>query len=97
VSRKHKRIAKFKDGKFETNDPILIEKLKKHYRWEESPKVVSNLVNFLKLKKEAIQKGVYKKEMKKKDIEKALEEFGDEKGKTENEGNKNPQDESLKK
>jgi len=69
-----KRIALFENGEFETNDPKLIEKLKTKFRFE-SPKVVSNLANFMKLKKEAKEKGVYKKGFKKKDIEKALKEF----------------------
>ena len=69
-----KRIALFVDGEFETDDPKLIEKLKLHFRFE-SPKIVSGLAKFLKLKQEAMEKGVYKKNMKKKDIEKALEKI----------------------
>ena len=65
-----KRIALFVDGEFETDDPKLIEKLKPHFRFE--GKVVSGLANFIKLKKEAIGKGVYKKGMKKKDLIKVL-------------------------
>ena len=93
VVSKGRRIAHFKDGKFETDNKRLIERLKPHYRFESN--VMSGLAKFLKLKKEAIEKGVYKKGMKKKDIEEAL---GLEmQGKTTSEGNKNPQDESLKK
>ena len=66
-----KRIALFRDGEFSTNDPKLIEKLKLHFRFESS-KVVSGLAKFLKLKKEAISKGVYKEGMKKKDLIKVL-------------------------
>ena len=61
-----KRIFLFKDGEFETDDPKLIEKLKTKFRFED--KVVSGLASFIKLKKEAISKGVYKKGMKKKDL-----------------------------
>lgn len=95
VSRKHRRIAHFKDGKFETDNPIIIEKLKKRFKWKESPKVISGLVAYMKLRKEAIKKGVYKKGMKKADLIKALDlEMQKE---TQSAGNENPQDESLKK
>ena len=70
-----RRIALFVNGEFETNDLKLIEKLKPHFRHESSkisPRVISGLAKFLKLKKEAIEKGVYKKGMKKKDIEETL-------------------------
>jgi len=70
-----KRIALFENGEFETDDLKLIEKLKPHFKHESlkvSPIVLSGLAKFLKLKKEAISKGVYKKGMKKKDIEKVL-------------------------
>ena len=73
INRKKKvRVAFFKNGEFETDNPDVIEKLKPHFRHEESPKVMSGLAGFLKLKKEAIEKGVYKKGMKKKDIGKIL-------------------------
>ena len=68
-----KRIALFVNHKFETENPDVIERLKPHFRFEESPKVISGLAGFLKLKEKAIEKGVYKKGMKRKDIEKALE------------------------
>ena len=75
INRKKKvRIAFFKNGKFETDDPDVIRKLKPHFR-HESPKVMSGLAGFLKLKEKAIEKGVYKKGMKKKDLIKALEEL----------------------
>ena len=69
-----KRIALFVDGEFETNDPKLIEKLKLHFRFE--GKVVSGLANFIKLKKEAEEKGIDTRKMKKKDLEKALKDLG---------------------
>ena len=76
INRKKKvRVAFFRNGEFETNDPDVIERLKPHFRFEESPKVMSGLAGFLKLKEEAIKKGVYKLGMKRKDIEKALEEI----------------------
>jgi len=65
-----KRIALFKDGEFETDNPKLIEKLKTKFRFED--KVVSGLASFIKLKKEAISKGVYVKGMKKIDLIKVL-------------------------
>ena len=71
-----KRIALFENGEFETDDPQLIKKLKLHFR-HESPKVMSNLAKFMKLKKEAMNKGVYKKGMKKKDIEEILKKKGE--------------------
>ena len=70
-----KRIALFENGEFKTEDPKIIKKLKIKFRFEESPKSMSGLANFLKLKTEAMNKGIYKKGMKKKDIEKALKEF----------------------
>jgi len=66
-----RRIALFEDGKFETNDPKLIKRLKRKFRFED--KVVSGLASFIKLKKEAIEKGVYIKGMKKIDLIKVLE------------------------
>lgn len=69
-----RRIALFEDGEFSTNDPKLIEKLKLHFRFE-SPKVVSGLARFLKLKEEAEEKGIDTRKMKKKDLEKALKDL----------------------
>jgi len=71
VFHRRKKIANFTNGEFETDDKHIIEKLKPHFRYE-SPKVLSGLANFMKLKKEAIEIGVYKKGMKKKDIEEIL-------------------------
>ena len=73
VFHRRKKIADFENGEFETDDSYVIEKLKPYFRFE-SPKVIFGLAKFMKLKKEAIEKGVYKKGMKKKDIIKALEE-----------------------
>jgi len=72
VFNRRKKIADFKNGEFDTDNPDVIEKLKPHFRYE-SPKVISGLAIFLKLKKEAIKKGIYKKGMKKKDLIDALE------------------------
>lgn len=72
VFHNRKKIANFTDGEFQTDNEHVIELLKPHYRYEKSPKIMRGLASFLKLKKEAIDKGVYKKNMKKKDIEKVL-------------------------
>ena len=88
VSRKHRRIAHFKDGKFETDNPIIIEKLKKRFKWKESPKIMSGLAVYMKLKRKAIEKGIFKKGMKKADLIEALDlEMQKE---TQSAGNKNP-------
>ncbi|MBA7584092.1 hypothetical protein ES695_10610 [Candidatus Atribacteria bacterium 1244-E10-H5-B2] len=70
-SKRAKRIiARFdKNGKFETHNQVLIEKLKEHFRYEESP-----LETFIRLKKEAVKKGINTHRMKKADLIKALEE-----------------------
>jgi len=69
-SKKTKKIiCRFKDGKFETDDPILIEKLKTHFRHKENP-----VEAFNKLRKEAIKKGIkVHRGTKKADLIKALE------------------------
>ncbi|MCK4321995.1 hypothetical protein KAX08_05725 [candidate division WOR-3 bacterium] len=72
--KNNKRICEFKDGKFETENKIIIKKLRSRFRYKRSPKVMSGLAGFLKLKEKAIEKGVYKKGMKKKDLIKVLEE-----------------------
>jgi len=69
-----KRIALFVNGEFETDDPELIEKLKKHFRYE-APKVLSALAKFVKLRQEAAKLGINTKGMKKKDIEKAINDL----------------------
>jgi len=68
-----KRIALFKDGEFETDDKSLIKKLKPYFK-HEGAKVKAKVLNYWELKEKAIKKGVYKKNMKKAEILKALEE-----------------------
>jgi hypothetical protein len=68
VFHHRKKIANFTKGEFETDNERTIELLKPHYKYDKSPRIMSGLAAFLKLKKEAIDKGVYKKGMKKKDI-----------------------------
>ncbi|HUU88314.1 MAG TPA: hypothetical protein VMX17_11240 [Candidatus Glassbacteria bacterium] len=75
VFNRRKKIANFTNGEFETDNPDVIEKLKPHFRCEESPKVLSGLSAFIKLKKEATKLGINTKGMKKKDLIKALEEY----------------------
>jgi len=72
--KNHKRIAQFVEGKFETKNEIIIDKLKKRFRCEESPKVLSNIANFIKLRQEVAKLGINTQGMKKKDLEKVLEE-----------------------
>jgi len=74
VFNRRKKIANFTNGEFDTENEDVIRKLKPHFKYE-SPKVISGLASFLILKEKAIKKGVYKKGMKKKEIEKALEEM----------------------
>lgn len=65
----NKIICRFKDGKFETDDPILIEKLKGHFRHKEN-----RIADFNKLRKEAIKKGIkIHRKTKRADLIKALE------------------------
>jgi len=65
----NKIVCRFKNGKFETDDPVLIEKLKGHFRYKENPVAVFN-----KLRKEAIGKGIkVHRKTKKADLIKALE------------------------
>jgi len=68
-----KRIALFENGEFETENENVIKKLKTKFRFE-SPKVISHLAAYNQLKKEAAKLGIDTKKMKKKEIEKALEE-----------------------
>ena len=72
VFNKRKKIANFENGEFETENEDVIEKLKPHFRYE-SPKIMSGLASFIKLKKEATKLGINTKGMKKKDLIKALE------------------------
>ena len=75
VVNKGKRIARFVDGKFKTDNKIIIEKLKKHFRFgdDKGNKVKAKVLSYwdLKLKAEAI--GIKTNMMKRVDIEKALE------------------------
>ena len=65
----NKTIARFKDGKFETDDPVLIEKLKPHFKHKEN-----RMATFNNLRKEAIKKGIkIHRKTKKADLIKALE------------------------
>ena len=65
----NKTIARFKDGKFETDNPVLIEKLKPHFKHKEN-----RIATFNKLKQEAIKKGIkIHRKTKKADLIKALE------------------------
>ena len=75
VFNRRKKIADFTNGEFETENEDVIRKLKPHFRCEESPKVLSNMANFLKLRQEAKEKGIKTFKMKKKDLIKALEEY----------------------
>lgn len=67
-----KRIALFENGEFETDNPGVIKRLKTKFRFE-SPKVLSNLAAFVKLRKEAAKLGINTKGMKKKELKKVLE------------------------
>jgi len=69
-----KRIALFKNGEFETENENVIKRLKTKFRFE-SPKVISHLVAYNRLRKEAAELGIDTRGMKKKEIEKVLEEL----------------------
>ena len=74
IVSKGKRIAHFINGEFETENPILIEKLKKHFRFgdEKGNKVKAKVLSYWDLKLEAEALGIKTHKMKKKDIEEAL-------------------------
>ena len=73
VTSKGKRIAHFKDGKFETENPKLIEKMKKHFKFgDEGNKVKAKVLSYWELKRKAEMLGIKTHKMKKKDIEEAL-------------------------
>ena len=72
VTSKGKRIAHFIDGEFETENPILIEKLKKHFRFGDGNKVKAKVLSYWELKLKAEKLGIKTHKMKRKDIEKAL-------------------------
>ena len=65
-----KTIARFENGKFKTDDPVLIEKLKGRFKYKEN-----TMVTFNRLRDEAIKKGINTHKMKKREIEKALEGY----------------------
>ena len=74
VTSKGKRIAHFVDGKFETENPTLIERLKKHFKFgdEKGNKVKAKVLSYWELKLKAEGLGIKTHKMKKKDIEEAL-------------------------
>ena len=74
VTSKGKRIAHFIDGEFETENPILIEKLKKHFKFGDGKgnKVKAKVLSYWELKLKAEKLGIKTHKMKKKDIEEAL-------------------------
>jgi len=73
VTSKGKRIAHFKDGKFETENPILIEKMKKHFKFGDGNKVKAKVLSYWELKLKAEALGIKTYRLKRVDIEKALE------------------------
>ena len=64
------KIAQFKDGKFETNDPELIEKLLPHFKHDG---INYKSLSYLKLRKMAEKKGMKVDYVKKAEIIKFLE------------------------
>ena len=73
VTSKGKRIAHFRDGEFETENPKLIEKMKKHFKFgDEGNKVKAKVLSYWELKRKAEMLGIKTHKMKKKDIEEAL-------------------------
>jgi len=71
VFNRRKKIANFENGEFDTEDEDVIRKLKPHFKYE-SPKIISGLASFLKLKKEAKEKGINTYKLKKHEIEEIL-------------------------
>ncbi|GAI76604.1 unnamed protein product [marine sediment metagenome] len=68
----NKIIARFdKDGKFETHDPVLIAKMKLHFR---NDGIDYKSLNYWDLKKMAEKKGIETHKIKQADLIKALEE-----------------------
>lgn len=65
----NKIIARFKDGKFETKDPVLIVKLKPYFKYDNK----IEKLDYWKLKEEAEKKGIKTYKTKKADLIKALE------------------------
>jgi len=67
-----KTIAQFdKDGKFETHNPVLIAKLKQHFR---NDGIDFKSLSYWDLKKMAEEKGIETHKIKQADLIKALEE-----------------------
>ena len=66
----NKIICRFdKNGKFKTDDPVLIEKLKERFKYKEN-----SMITFNRLRDEAIKKGIkVNRGMKSADLMKALE------------------------
>lgn len=74
IMSKGKRIARFIDGKFETDNKILIEKLKPHFRFgDKGNKVKAKVLSYWELKLKAETLGIKTHMMKKVDIIKSLE------------------------
>ena len=75
VTSKGKRIAHFIDGEFETENPTLIEKLKKHFKFGDGKgnKVKAKVLSYWELKLKAEKLGIKTHGLKRVDIEKALE------------------------
>jgi len=67
----NKIICRFKDGKFETHDPVLIAKMKLHFR---NDGIDYKSLDYWGLKKEAEKKGIETHKIKQADLIKALEE-----------------------
>ena len=76
VVSKGKRIAHFVDGEFETKNKIIIDKLKKHFKFGDGKgnKVKAKVLSYWELKLKAEAMGIKTHKMKRIDIEKALSE-----------------------
>jgi hypothetical protein len=72
-SKKAKRIiARFdKDGEFETHNPVIIAKMKQHFR---NDGIDFKSLSYWDLKKMAEEKGIETHKIKQSDLIKALEE-----------------------
>lgn len=68
----NKIIARFKDGKFKTKDPVVIERLKPIFKHTDKEKVDYTKFRYMKLKSMAAKKKLYKVGMKRFDIITAL-------------------------
>ena len=73
VTSKGKRIAHFRNGEFETENPKLIEKLKKHFKFgDEGNKVKAKVLSYWDLKRKAEAMRIKTHKMKKVDIIEAI-------------------------